>query len=119
MDTLLIQDWTTLQSNGKFNVTQGAHTWVDMGNYEDLVLYVDIKEQSGPAATLALQSAPVAQDSAFVPLASIALGVGITAIPLAAAYSALPMARFLRWQFITNGSTTTTFRIWAAAYALA
>jgi hypothetical protein len=119
LETLLIQDWITLQFNAKLNLTQGAHGWVDVGHYEDVLLYVDIKEQSGLAATLALQTAPVAQDAAFVPVANVPVAAGLTTISLLGEYSNVPVGRLLRWQFIANGTSTATFRIWAAAYSLA
>lgn len=119
MQTLLLQDWITLSTSLGSHTTQGASSWLEMGAFEDVVFFLDVKQQSGVVAHLTYQTAPVPQDSAFVPLLpSITLSTGTRADAALAVCATTPIARFLRWQLFCDGATSVTFRIWVAAYSL-
>jgi hypothetical protein len=114
METLLLQDWLTI---GK-STTQGAPSYLDVSNYQDLVFYFDAKQM--PAfAGVAYETAPEAEDSSFQTMASVNAA---TAGPLSQTsivlgrYALIPPAKYVRW--LCSTSDVMTFRIWIAAYRL-
>lgn len=117
METLLLQDWITLSTSVDL-LTQSASSWLDVNAYEDIVLFLEVKEQSGFSPVISYQTAPVRENAAFVTLTRMAFSVGTTVTPILAAYASLPVSRFLRWQIASDGQCDATFRIWVAAYSL-
>ena len=40
----LLQDWTTLRFNGSTqSATQSELTWLDVGNYRDVIFWLEVK----------------------------------------------------------------------------
>jgi hypothetical protein len=121
MDAMLLVDFTNLRGNlapSSAQVIQSGTEWLDLGNYEDLVLYTDVRELSG-SASMAFETAAVRQDSAFMPLIpAFPMAVGLRTDIVQASLAKLPPLRYLRWN-ITFGAVASdvTFRIWLAAYA--
>jgi hypothetical protein len=117
VQTLLLQDWLTVQCSVD-SVTQSASSWLDVKEFEDLVFFLDVKQQSGPPTVISYQTAPARENAAFVTLLSTSLVAGTTATALLATYASVPVARFLRWQLSADGAFNTTFRVWVAAHSL-
>lgn len=118
MDTLLLQDWTTIMLASGVVVAQGASGWLDVGNYEDLTFYLDVRQASGGAIHLLYETAPVAQDSAFTTMIpSFLATVGTRVDQVLAAYANVPPARFVRWRASPDAAAQLTFRVWLAGYA--
>ena len=130
MRGFLLQDWTTLRGfSGNpagggpvvTSIPQGAASWLDIGDYEDLVFTLDVREWTNSAATLVYETSPTRQDSSFVAMRpAFAVSVGQRVDAIWTSTSAVPPARYVRWRI----SCTTvsmqydlTFRIWLAAYA--
>jgi hypothetical protein len=117
MRGLLVQNWVTIRSAANVpTITQGADSWIDLGDVEDLVLFLDVREVSG-GAKMVYQTSPTKQETSFVnmlPAFSIATGVRIDRV--FADMAAVPAARFIRWQFSTVAADVT-FRLWCATYA--
>ena len=53
---LLLQDLTTIRGNAGSQIVQSASSWLDLGNLEDVALYLDVRELSG-ATHIALEAA--------------------------------------------------------------
>ena len=124
MDGLLLQDWVTIRSDGNVSpsVTQGADSWFDLGNDEDVVFYLDVREVSvvGPVR-MAYQTSPTKVESSFLTmLPAFTLAPGVRVDRGFFATAGVPLARYMRWQLTgPAGTWDATFRIWLATYAMA
>jgi hypothetical protein len=102
-------------------ITQSASSYLDLQAFEDVYFYVDVREATSPPA-IVFQTSPSLDDGSFIALApTLTLAVTTTPVVTAvrAAYAGVPLARFVRWQFVA-GSTPwdVVFRIWVMAYGL-
>jgi hypothetical protein len=124
MDARLLQDFLTVRGTSATNpatqIIQPSYGWLDLGDFEDIVLYCDVRETT-PTAQLTYETAPAANDSAFVPLIPLfTMSVGLTTTNIPAFLAKVPPARFLRWRVTGDGTPfDVTFRIWLAAYGWA
>lgn len=118
MKTCLLQDWITVNAADNQVIAQSAHQYVDLGQFEDLVFYLDVRKfESGPI--LGYETSPTKQDSSFLPMiAPIAITtVGVRVDRAMFSTAAVPPARYVRWKITTGGGTwAMTFRIWMTAY---
>ena len=114
----LLQDWVTIRSGTNVNaITQGADAWVDLGDAEDLVIFLDVREVSG-SPKITFQTSPTKQDASFVAMMPAAtLATGVTLVRVFANMAAVPAARYVRWYLSSTISTDVTFRVWLATYA--
>jgi hypothetical protein len=91
---------------------------VDVGDHDDAVFYLDVREVAGTSPQLILQTSPNKDESNFQTLgAVINVVTGTQIIRILAKYSVPPIARYVRWQFSTQPARTLhdiTFRLWAA-----
>jgi hypothetical protein len=121
VDALLLQDWLSVSLTTSVPVTQGASGWLDVADYEDLVFYLHVTQATNSPTTITYQTAPVAQDSAFVNLIpAITLSPGtVRTDQILAAYAQTAPARYVRWVLTPppGAGSAITFRIWVAAYA--
>jgi hypothetical protein len=122
MDSFCLQTWTTITGGaGITTITQGANSWLDLQQYDDLVFFVDVKEADSNIQ-LQYQTAPVANESAFLTMnqpSNIAAGVGV--ISILGIWAPIPLARYVRWRLYNSTAPQgwgITFRIWLAAYGL-
>jgi hypothetical protein len=122
MQGFTVQDWILLKGgSSNFGITQSASGWIDIGDFEDLVLYTDVRDVSG-GVTITYETSPVAQDGAFVGMIagfSAATGVRVDSILASGAGTKVPPARFIRWRLSAGAAWEITFRILGSAYALA
>jgi len=121
METLLLQDWLTIQNGtGTPTISQGAPGYLDVSEYQDLVFYLDAQQIANPTI-LEYQTAPSAEESAFLTMLSIQPANGVTSLHRADAilgsYAPVPPAKYARWVCFGT-SYMCTFRIWVAGYRL-
>jgi hypothetical protein len=63
MHTFILQDWTTIRGSVTgATVIQQETEWLDLGPYQDVVFWVDVREASGNPV-LTLQTAPFKDES--------------------------------------------------------
>ncbi len=128
MDTLLLQDWVTVTGYTDVNgngtlLTQGADCWLDTGDYEDLVVFLQTTEVTGSVG-INIQTAPSRQEASFVTMigGNISASYAAQVVPLLLSYANVPTARFVRWQLANLGGNGVvwgmTFRLLLAAYSL-
>ena len=132
MDTLLWQDWTTVQGvntsviapSGTLIVAQSADSWLDVGDYEDITIFAQIVDVVG-SVTVQIQTAPSRLEASFVnvfasPNAVSAQSASLAAV-LLARYANIPVSRYLRWQWSFVGTSvgpwSVTFRLTVAGYS--
>jgi hypothetical protein len=124
----VLQDWTTQKANNTGNgyvlsITQGASGYVELADYDDVILYLDVREFTTSATmSMSYQTAVSTDDASFVAMvAPFAIAAATTPVVtrILAAYAAVPLARYLRWQLTTTvvGSWDACFRITYAAFA--
>lgn len=120
MTPLLFQDLLTARGNSSTQVIQTASNWLDLGDLEDVTLYLDVREFTG-GAKLTYETSPSQLDSQFVALLpTITLAAGVRTDVVVASLAKVPPARFLRWRLQGDGSPwDASFRIWVAAYGWA
>jgi hypothetical protein len=121
MEALLLQDYCTIRGTPATRVVQPAYGWLDLGDLEDVVLYLDVRETI-PHALLQYETAPAANDSAFVPLIpQFIMSAGLRTDIALASMAKVPPGRFLRWNISGDGfpAWDVTFRIWVAGYGWA
>jgi hypothetical protein len=128
----VLQDWTTQRAynggNGSIvSITQAESGYLDLAEYDDLVVYLDVREfTTGATMSISYQTAVSSDDASFVAgaLAMVApFALSVTTTPVVnrilAAYAPVPLARYVRWQLTTTvvGIWDVCFRITYAAYA--
>jgi hypothetical protein len=127
--SLVLQDWITIQgAPSQSSVGQSASAWLETGRYHDATFFVAVTELTvpvgGPTLTLAIETAPAAEERLFLPLTSLvlsSLGVGTFTRAIRADATYTPIARWVRWRVATTGvfatDWTLTFRVLVAANA--
>jgi hypothetical protein len=120
------QDWITLRGSwsavngGVATVTQSESSYLDVTDFDDLVVSIDTREVTG-TVVLYFQTSAAREDASFVPIgSSVTLTASSTpqVVRFLATYGPTPIARYMRWQF--TGSTApydATFRLTFAAHA--
>jgi len=118
----VVQPWITLRgASSNFGIVQSASGWIDVCDFEDLVLFTDVREVSG-GVTLTFETAPIAEDAAFVAMFagfSVATGVRVDSLLASQPGTKVPPARYIRWRLVGGAAWDLTFRVHASAYALA
>jgi hypothetical protein len=128
MDGWLLQDWVTIRAKNSggtsiTSITQGADSWLDIGDAEDFSFFLDVREiTSGTSATtIYYETSPTCQETSFAAMASFAPITGQRVDRVVSSIAGIPPARFIRWRLATanagGGDWDITFRIWLAAYA--
>jgi hypothetical protein len=137
MGCFLMQDWVTIRGAGASSVesvTQMSECWLDMEPFQDINVWIAIREITPPvgAGTLYLdiQTAPVRDELYFLSMiGGSPSGQALTTasgtltpivLNLGRDFAALPVSRWVRWKLTTGGTTPTqvwdaTFSIWIAA----
>jgi len=122
MRSFVLQDWITIRGASATPINQGESEWLDMGPYQDVSFYVDVREYSGSTVpTLQFQTAPIKDEVLFQPMLSPAISVNSVTNPnrVPITTTAVPVAQWVRWQLVGPASTwDVTFRVLVAADAL-
>jgi hypothetical protein len=114
-----MQDWTTVRgSSSVITFTPGEDNWVDLGEYKDVVAWLEVKEFTpAPGAStlvLAYETAPTKDDALFTAITGVAISVGVNVTPIIRDCVTVPPARWFRWElglFGTAAAWDVTFRI--------
>jgi hypothetical protein len=124
MTGFVLQPFITIAGTAvNSTVIQSASAWVDVGQYEDLTLFTDVREVTG-GPSITFETAPVAEDAAFTFMFSAftaQTGVRVDSVLANLPGTRVPPARFIRWRLTgaPNQPWDITFRVHASAYALA
>lgn len=119
MHTFIMQDWITIRGAAN-TVTQSESEWLDLAQYQDVVLWIDAREFVG-TVTLNIQTAPT-KDESFFSVGTVfttTLALGPTAPQkVLLSVATVPLARYLRWQLTSaTNPFDATFRIMISANA--
>ena len=115
MHTHILQDWGQFAGpSGASTFTQDESGWLDLAAFQDVVIYLDCRETSASAPTIAFETSPCREDSLFQTVTSMTMTSGGTQPNVLRGLmlgSTVPLARYLRWK-ITGpaGAWETTFR---------
>jgi hypothetical protein len=120
MHTFILQDWLTTRGSNN-TIIQSESEWLDLTQYQDLVVWLDVREFTGTTVTLNIQTAPTKDETFFsqgtMYTTTIAVGTAAPAKVLMSA-ATVPLARYVRWS-LTSASAPfdVTFRIMISANA--
>ena len=126
MQALLLQDWITIRgdaSAGVTSITQATDDWVDLAEFQDVVMWLEVKEVThGGASTVNMTyETGVSKDADMFRQCSDVtpvMGAGNVYVTVTvAATSTNLLSRWLRWTITASGATSAwdaTFRIWLA-----
>ena len=133
MHAFVLQDFVTIRGGSTVaTITQSEHEWLQLDGYEDLVVWIDVREvtlANNTFVQINLQTAPLKDEFLFVNMESAPLTVAaalstpsIRKIIMAGSTApAVPLGKFVRWQLVTsnggsvNNSWDVTFRILGCA----
>jgi hypothetical protein len=126
---MCLQDWTTVTSNvsapnPNITVNQPEPCWLDVSDFQDFAIYVEVANTSS-AATLYIQTSPT-KDEAFFGAAGPGGGraivtfsplstSGVQGIQVVRWNGPVPnqlAAAWMRWQVSFNNPGAPSFRIW-------
>jgi hypothetical protein len=123
MEAALLQELVTLTAaDGVTSLSQSAHQYLDVGQNEDLVFYLDVRNVSPSGVTISYETSPTPQNSGFLAMIAPTLVTTARLVVSRAAFStaAVPPARYVRWRLgLPSGGAgpwNMTFRVWVACY---
>ncbi len=116
---VLLQDWTTIRGNTSvISIVQTASGWLDVSDYEDLILWLQVQEVNVGGATnvvMNYQTSPSREDLLFVNMVAGVNMAAATAPTLSAVIlsqnPAVPPAGWLRWSLSLSGTPTSTWDV--------
>ncbi len=116
MKGVILADWMTVRGNSSLSptITQGEACWMDAGDHEDAVFYLEVKEVTG-TLTFSYETATVPEANTFITLVAFTLVTGTRTDLVLASYASPPILRYLRWKL--QGSSNpfdATFRVHVA-----
>ena len=123
MEAALLQELVTLTAaDGVTSLTQSAHQYLDIGQNEDLVFYLDVRNVTATGVNVFFDTSPTPQDSTFLAMLApvFVTAAGLTVSRAAFSTAAVPPARYVRWRLgLPSGGAgpwNMTFRVWVACY---
>jgi hypothetical protein len=133
MRGFVLQDWVTIRGGSTTVVTQviqNEASWLSLEMYQDATFLIQVSELtlagSSPVLTLNLETAPIKDESLWMPMGTAAAGVAITSsvvgvntllrvVLSAIGTTGTPLSRWVRWRLIPTGTLTPpwdlTFRV--------
>jgi hypothetical protein len=129
MHSFVLQDWITIRGGTAITkVTQSEQAWLELVNYQDVIVWLQVSEVTTGAGTITLNydTAPIKDESLFVAMGSTTVSGAImtppTLVPvILSALPNQPLARWVRWRVAQSGATSSwdlTFRVLLAANAV-
>lgn len=122
MHSFVLQDWTTIRGQSSTtNVTQGESGWLDLAPYQDVSIWLDVREVSGTTPQIFFETSPIKEDGLFQTMVSTNLTTSPSnpyRVPITTANT--PVARYVRWriQAAASGAWDATFRVLLSADGL-
>ena len=119
---MVLQDWLTIMTGGAYTVVQSQSSYLDLGDIDDIVLYLEVRQASTPAnaaPSMSYQTSPSTDDASFVtivPQFNLVSASTPRVDRILSAFAGVPLARYLRW-VVSGLSCQVTFRICVAPYA--
>lgn len=128
----LLQDWTTIESASNSPFTQSEADWMSFQAFQDIVLFLEVRAVDLEGLTslgLAFQTAPAKDEALFsamqfttstTPSQSVTLAASSSPVvcPVLLANGPLvPLARWVRWQLVPNGSVTSG-KVWSVCFRI-
>ena len=128
----VLQDWITIRGAASplADIIQGESTWMGFSSFQDIVIWLDVREATFPTSSGTLnwifETSPSKDNNLFVPMTGASTGA-VSSIPslspmkviLANAGTTVPLATWVRWRVSPGGTSTqpwdTTFRVLCAA----
>ena len=120
MHSFVLTDWTAVAGpTGPSTFTQDESGWLDLSAFQDVVIYLDVREVSS-TPTIAFETSPCREDGLFQPIASTTLSSSGTQPSILRGLmlgSAVPLARYLRWKItgLPAAAWDATFRVLVVA----
>jgi hypothetical protein len=108
MKHIVLNDWVLVRgATAIATITQGETTWAEVGDYDDAVFFLTVRAETMPGTLMmAFQTSPSKDDISFQNLAPpFTVAKGTTATTVLGKYSAVPLARYIRWQIYGAGGT--------------
>jgi len=113
-----LQGWITIRGPNGGTATQDADDWLDLEDYDDIVVWSQMTEASN-IMSLEIETAPVGETEAFTTMVSLPVAVTTTPVVdrLDAGSTTNPLAKHLRWKCVgrIGGAFSLTFRVWIVA----
>jgi hypothetical protein len=113
-----LQGWVTIRGPDSGTIVQEEDEWLDLWDYDDVVIWCQITDQSNVDA-LVIQTSPVKDEQMFHTLATPLLvpTAGPRTTTVAFASAATPLARYVRWKCTgrVGSAFSLTFRAWVVA----
>jgi hypothetical protein len=110
MQGYVLTPWTTVQSSLS-SFTQDEEEWIDLSDYGDCAFWIEVAELTPPAGStvkLALETAPLPDESLFQPVVPDITLVAATAPTIVKSVrtpTTAPLSRFLRWKLKGSGGS--------------
>ncbi len=120
MQSILLQDWVTLNGPSGGTIIQGESSWLDVGMFQDLVFWLDCRKTVASPLNLSYQTSPRKEDALFasmvaaVDMSAAASGGVVVATPVLAASALVPPGRWARWSITAAAAWSATFRIYVS-----
>lgn len=76
MHSFILQDWSAFAGLSGATFTQDESGYLDLAPFQDVIIYLDCRETSASAPTIAFETAPTRDDSLFQPLVSMTMTSG-------------------------------------------
>lgn len=132
----VLQDWITVRgsipASGSPDIIQGESAWMGFSSFQDIVIWLDIREITFPAGgaaslTFNFETSPSKDNNMFQVMAASS---ALTALATPGVYTPLPkvllnqnpsvpLATWVRWRLTPGGASTNTwdatFRVLVAA----
>ena len=114
MHTFTLEDWLAVAGPSSSTFTQDETGWLDLAPFQDVFIYLDCRETSGTAPTIAFETSPCREDALFQPIVSMTM-TSVAPQPNVLRGlmlgSTVPLARYLRWKITGPASAwEATFR---------
>ena len=134
----VLQDWITVRGNvpasGSADIIQGESTWMGFSSFQDVVIWLDVREITFPAGGSTVswyfETSPSKDNNLFTPMPTPASVISLnntytpgvqtlSKVILANAATTAPLATWVRWRLTCNGTSgntwDATFRVLVAA----
>lgn len=120
MHSFILQDWITIRGVNANAINQSEASYLDLSPYQDVSLYLDVREFSGASnPTINFQTAALKEEALFTTMIGTTVNSFTNPLRVPITTANCPVARYVRWQLIGPASAwDITFRVVLAADGL-